>query len=54
MQHLLDFIFVFFPPYLDFTTAMNAAYPTPQDVAHGGPPPVTVVITGPEGEPLEN
>ena len=55
MQHLLDFIFIFSPPYLDFTTTMNAASPTPpQDGPHCGPPPVTVMITGPEGDPLEN
>ena len=41
--------------YLDFTTAMNAAHPTPpQDAPSDAPPPVTVVITGPEGDPLEN
>ena len=41
--------------YLDFTTAMNAAHPTPpQDASNGGPPPVIVMITGPEGDPLEN
>ena len=40
--------------YMDFTTAMNAAHPTPQDIPSDGPPPVTVVITGPEGDPLEN